>query len=164
MDSGQREVLIGTYADGPAKLREAVAEAPEAMRKWRPEAGEFSVHEVGVHCADSETNSHGRIRFLVAEDDATIFGYDPDAWARKFSYHDHPLDAALLTVAAVRANTVPILRRMSDADWASAGTHTESGAYTAEDWLRTYAAHLEQHTLQVQGVVSAWKAAGRPQA
>ncbi len=163
MDSGQREVLIGTYAAGPAKLRAAVAEAPEAMRKWRPQAGEFSVHEVGVHCADSETNSHGRIRFLVAEDDATIFGYDPDAWARKFSYHDHPLDAALLTVAAVRANTVPILRRMSDADWASAGTHTESGAYTAEDWLRTYAAHLEQHTLQVQGVVSAWKAAGRPQ-
>lgn len=163
MDSGQRDVLIGTYENGPAKLRAAVAEAPEAMRKWRPEAGEFSVHEVGVHCADSETNSHGRIRFLVAEDDATIFGYDPDAWARKFSYHDHPLDAALLTVEAVRANTVPILRRMSDADWASAGTHTESGSYTAEDWLRTYAAHLEQHTLQVQGVISAWKAAGRPQ-
>ncbi len=163
MDSVQRDVLIGTYADGPAKLRAAVAEAPEAMRKWRPEAGEFSVHEVGVHCADSETNSHGRIRFLVAEDDATIFGYDPDAWARKFSYHDHPLDAALLTVEAVRANTAPILRRMSDADWASAGTHTESGAYTAEDWLRTYAAHLEQHTLQVRGVVSAWKASGRPQ-
>ena len=163
MDSGQREVLIQTYADGPAKLRAAVAEAPEAMRKWRPEAGEFSVHEVAVHCADSETNSHGRIRYLVAEDDATILGYDPDAWAQKFSYHDHPLDAALLTVEAVRANTVPILRRMSDADWASTGTHTESGAYTAEDWLRTYAAHLEQHTLQVQGVVAAWEAAGRPQ-
>ncbi len=163
MNSGQREVLIQTYADGPAKLRAAVAEAPEAMRKWRPEAGEFSVHEVAVHCADSETNSHGRIRYLVAEDDATISGYDPDAWAQKFSYHDHPLDAALLTVEAVRANTVPILRRMSDADWASAGTHSESGAYTAEDWLRTYAAHLEQHTLQVQGVIAAWEAAGRPQ-
>ena len=156
-------MLIQTYGDGPAKLQAAVAEAPEAMRKWRPEAGEFSVHEVGVHCADSETNSHGRIRYLVAEDNATIIGYDPDGWARKFAYHDLPLEAALLTVEAVRANTVPILRRMSEEDWASAGTHTESGAYTAEDWLRTYAAHLEEHTLQVQGVVSAWKAAGRPQ-
>ena len=163
MNSAQRDVLIQTYADGPTKLRAAVAEAPEAMRKWRPAAGEFSVHEVGVHCADSETNSHGRIRFLVAEDDATIFGYDPDAWARKFSYHDHPLDAALLTVEAVRANTVPILQRMSEADWASAGTHSESGSYTAEDWLRTYAAHLEQHVLQVRSVVAAWEAAGRPQ-
>ena len=163
MDSAQREVLIQTYGDGPAKLQAAVAEAPEAMRKWRPEAGEFSVHEVGVHCADSETNSHGRIRYLVAEDNATIIGYDPDGWARKFAYHDLPLEAALLTVEAVRANTVPILRRMSEEDWASAGTHTESGAYTAEDWLRTYAAHLEQHTLQVQSVVAAWESAGRPQ-
>ena len=163
MDSAQREVLIQTYGDGPAKLQAAVAEAPEAMRKWRPEAGEFSVHEVGVHCADSETNSHGRIRYLVAEDNATIIGYDPDGWARKFAYHDLPLEAALLTVEAVRANTVPILRRMSEEDWASAGTHTESGAYTAEDWLRTYAAHLEEHTLQVQGVVAAWEAAGQPQ-
>ena len=156
-------MLIQTYGDGPAKLQAAVAEAPEAMRKWRPEAGEFSVHEVGVHCADSETNSHGRIRYLVAEDNATIIGYDPDGWARKFAYHDLPLEAALLTVEAVRANTVPILRRMSEEDWASAGTHTESGAYTAEDWLRTYAAHLEEHTLQVQGVVAAWEAAGQPQ-
>ena len=127
MDSAQREVRIQTYADGAAKLRAAVAEAPQSMRKWRPEAGEFSVHEVAVHCADSETNSHGRIRYLVAEDNATILGYDPDAWARKFAYHDHPLDAALLAVEAVRANTVPILRRMSDEDWASGGTHSESG-------------------------------------
>ncbi|HEY5624913.1 MAG TPA: DinB family protein, partial [Dehalococcoidia bacterium] len=77
--------------------------------------------------------------------------------------HDHPLDAALLAVEAVRANTVPILRRMSDEDWASTGTHTESGPYTAENWLRTYAAHLEQHVMQVQGVSAAWEAAGRPQ-
>jgi len=163
VDSAQRDVLIQTYADGAAKLRAAVDEAAEAMRKWRPEAGEFSVHEVVVHCADSETNSHGRIRYLVAEDNATIFGYDPDVWARKFSYHDHPLDAALLAVEAVRANTVPILRQMSEEDWASAGTHSESGRYTAEDWLRTYAAHLEQHVLQVRGVIAAWEAAGRPQ-
>ncbi len=163
MDSAQRDVLIQTYADGAAKLRAAVGEAPEAMRKWRPEAGEFSVHEVVVHCADSETNAHGRIRYLVAEDNATIFGYDPDAWARKFAYHDHPLEAALLTVEAVRANTVPILRLMSDEDWASAGRHSESGPYTAEDWLRTYAGHLEQHVLQVRGVVAAWEAAGKPQ-
>ncbi len=163
MDSAQREVLIQTYAEGPAKLRAAVEAAPESMRKWRPEAGEFSVHEVAVHCADSETNSHGRIRFLVAEDNATVFGYDPDVWARKFSYHDHPLEAALLTVDAVRANTVPILRRMSEEDWASEGTHSELGAYSAEQWLRNYAAHLEQHTPQALGVIAAWEAAGRPQ-
>jgi hypothetical protein len=162
VDSSERETLIGAYAAGPARLRAAMAAAPEGMRRWRPAEDEFSVHEIAVHCADSETNSHGRIRYLVAEDNATITGYDPDNWARKFAYHDHPLEAALLTVEAVRANTVPILRRFTEADWASSGTHTESGAYTAEDWLRIYAAHLEDHAAQVERVVAAWEAAGRP--
>ncbi|MEX1193717.1 MAG: DinB family protein [Dehalococcoidia bacterium] len=162
MDKAKRKGLIQTYAHGPAKLKAAVAAAAEAMRKWRPGPGEFSVHEIVVHCADSETNSHGRIRYLVAEENPTIFGYDPDNWARKFSYHDHPLDASMLTVEAVRANTVPILERMSEADWAAAGTHSESGRYSAEQWLEIYAAHLEDHTLQVRRAVAAWEAAGHP--
>jgi hypothetical protein len=162
MDAAQREALIQTYTAGPARLRAAVEAAPAQMRKWRPSPDEFSVHEVAVHCADSETNSHGRIRYLVAEDNPTIFGYDPDGWARKFAYPDHPLDAALLTVEAVRANTVPILRRLTEEDWAASGTHSESGTYSAEDWLKIYAAHLEEHTQQVQAAIAAWEAAGRP--
>jgi hypothetical protein len=53
---------------------------------------------------------------------------------------------------------VPLLRGMSDADWAKAGRHTESGPYSAEDWLRVYAAHLEGHARQIEGNIEAWKA------
>jgi hypothetical protein len=158
MNREERAELIERYAAGPARLRGALNNAPEEMRKWRPEPGEFSVHEIVCHCADSETNSYSRIRYLVAEDNATIIGYDPDAWARKFDYTNHPLDAALLTVEAVRGNTAPVLRRLTDEEWAKAGTHTESGRYTADDWLRIYAAHCHEHAEQIAGVVSAWKA------
>ena len=158
MDKKEREKLIGRYADGAGRLREALAKAPERMRKWRPAPGEFSVHEVIVHCADSETNSHGRIRYLMTEDNATIIGYDTDVWAATFDYLDHPLDAALLTVEAVRANTVPLLRRAPDSAWARAGTHTESGPYSAEDWLRIYAAHCHDHAEQIERVIEAWTA------
>jgi hypothetical protein len=158
VDSKERERLIGRYADGPGRLREALAKAPERMRRWRPEPGEFSVHEVIVHCADSETNSHGRIRYLMSEDNATIIGYDTDVWAAAFDYQNHPLDAAMLTVEAVRANTVPILRRAPDSAWAKAGTHTESGRYSAEDWLRIYSAHCHDHAEQIEHVIEAWTA------
>ena len=30
---------------------------------------------------------------------------------------------------------------MSEEDWVREGWHTESGRYTVEDWLKTYAAH-----------------------
>ena len=160
MNKAERGELIDRYLDGPAQLRAALEEAPETMRKWQPEPGEFSVHEIIVHCADSETNSHGRIRYLVNEKNATIIGYDPGEWAKTFDYLNHPIEPALLTVEAVRANTVPILLKLSDAQWAKSGTHTESGPYSVEDWLTIYAAHCHDHADQIRNVIGAWEDAG----
>ena len=39
---------------------------------------------------------------------------------------------------------------MKDDDWARAGTHSESGRYTAEDWLTIYAAHAHNHAAQIR--------------
>ena len=155
-----RQELIERYACGPQRLRQALAGAPEEMRKWRPAPGAFSVHEIVCHCADSETNDHGRIRYLVAEKEPVILAYDQDNWAASLEYHAHPLDAALATIDAVRANTVPLLQRLSEKAWASEGTHTESGPFSAADWLRTCAVHLDEHADQLQAVVAAWHAAG----
>lgn len=163
LNSAGRQLLIEQYEKGPAELESALSHAPESMRKWRPEPSEFSVHEIIVHCADSETNSHGRIRYVLAEENAQIVGYDPGHWATRFNYADHPLEPALETVKAVRANTVPILRRLTEGDWAKAGTHSEHGAgYSAELWLKIYAEHCREHAAQIDATVAAWRAAGEP--
>lgn len=159
MTPAERESCIKRYEEGPALLAAALADTPREALQWRPAPGKWSVHEVIVHCADSESNSHMRIRYLVAETSPTIVGYDQDRWAASMDYHAHPLAPAMATVAAVRANTVPLLRRMRDQDWARMGRHTESGAYGAEDWLRTYAEHLEVHTRQIRRNLEAWKQA-----
>ena len=158
LDRSEREALIGRYANGPARLKAALAAVPTEAMTWRPAAGEWSAHEVVCHCADSETKSHGRIRSLVAEQDPMLVGYDQDQWAIALDYHAHPLAPALATVEAVRANTTALIRRLPDAAWARAGTHTESGRYTAEDWLRIYAEHLEIHADQIEKNVAAWRA------
>ena len=36
-----------------------------------------------------------RIRYLLAEPEPLIVGYDQDAWARLFDYHAQPLEASL---------------------------------------------------------------------
>jgi hypothetical protein len=158
MSREERQSLVEQYARGPVLLREALAGAPKEALQWRPAAGKWSVHEVVVHCADSESNAALRIRYLLAEKDPLIVGYDQDAWARVFDYHAQPLEGALVVAAAARDRTVPILRAMTDDDWAKAGRHTESGAYSAEDWLRIYAAHLEGHARQIERNVQAWTA------
>jgi hypothetical protein len=158
MSREEREALVIQYARGPGRIQEALTRVPKEALQWRPGPGKWSAHEVVVHCADSETNAAMRLRYLIAEKEPLIVGYDQDAWARLFDYHAQPVEESLAATAAARARTVPLLRAMAEADWAKEGRHTESGRYTAEDWLRIYAAHLEGHAGQIERNVEAWKA------
>jgi len=159
LSATERETLIDQYARGGERLREAFGRVPEEARQWRPGPGRWSVHEVVVHCADSETNVALRLRYLLAEKDPVIVGYDQEEWARRFDYHELPLEPALAAVVAVRAHTVPILRSLREEDWLREGRHTESGRYTTEDWMRIYAEHLEKHAGQIERNLAAWTAA-----
>ena len=154
----ERARLIQQYADGPARLKAALAKVPAGALTWRPAPGEWSAHEVVCHCADSETNGSARIRYLVAEKEALLLGYDQDSWAVVFDYHRHPLEPALALVEAIRANTTALIRRLPAGAWTREGRHTESGRYTAEDWLTIYADHLEGHARQIESNVAAWHA------
>ena len=84
LTAAEREALIQRYADGPARLKAALAAVPPEATQWRPKPGEWSAHEVIVHCADSETNAAARIRYVVAEKDPVVLGYDEAEWARRF--------------------------------------------------------------------------------
>lgn len=161
--TSSRQDRIRQYAEGPAKLRQALAKVPPEAMKWRPAPGKWSVHEIIIHCADSETNAHMRVRYLLAEKEPTIVGYDQDEWARSLNYHDLPLEPALATIEAVRANTVPLLRGLSEAAWQRSGHHTEYPAspYGMEKWLETYSSHLDVHCKGIERNIEAWKGARR---
>ncbi len=145
-----RDALIARYAAGPPLLRATLARVPADRMHRRPSPDEWSPHEIAIHCADSETNASLRIRYLVGERAPVIMGYDEHGWATALDYAGHPLEPALAVVDAVRANTAALIRRLPEAAWTRAGTHTESGPYSAEDWLRIYAAHLEEHAAQIE--------------
>ena len=158
MTAAERQALIARYADGVRQFEEALATVPAEAMQWRPAPNKWSAHEVAVHCADSETNGAMRIRFLVGESKPTLLGYDQDAWTRTFDYHNYPLDVARAQVQAVRRYTHEMIRRLPESAWSREGTHTEVGRYTAEDWLRIYAEHLEVHASQIRRNVDAWRA------
>ena len=161
MDATERRHLIDQYAEGPARLRAALAAAPAEALTWRPAPDEWSVHEIVCHCADAEALVATRIRMLVADREPLIVGIDQDAWTATLDYHGLPLETALAAVEATRAHTVAELRRLPDEAWTREGHHTETGRYAATDWLRIYAPHLHDHARQIDDNVAAWTARRR---
>jgi hypothetical protein len=139
MDRAERARLIEMYAAGYDEVMAALDGITE--REWdiAEAPGEWSPRQVVHHLGESEMNSALRIRTLIAEEHATIMGYDQDRWATNLHY-DRPVGPSLDAFRAARAVTAPLLLLMSDADWQRSGTHTGYGPMTAETWLEWYGA------------------------
>lgn len=148
MDDNERRMLIERYREGIDVLEAALAKVGPNGLDAREEQGEWSPREIVHHLADSEMTSAIRLRLLLAEDSPTIVGYDEGEFARKLFY-SRPIEASLAAVRAARETTAQILERIDEKDWARTGTHTESGSYGVEDWLRIYARHAHDHAEQI---------------
>jgi hypothetical protein len=149
MNAAEREALIDQYEDGFRAISAALEEISEAELAAREAPGEWSPREIVHHLADSEMTSAVRLRLLIAQDAPTLLGYDQEAFVRQL-YSDRPIEPSLAAFAAARAATTPILRRLSEEQWRRAGTHSESGSYSVEDWLRIYSGHAHDHAVQIR--------------
>jgi hypothetical protein len=150
----ERLSLLARYREGAHVLAAAVAGLTDDELDIRPPDGGWTPRQVAHHCADSELMSAIRLRRLLAEDRPVIAGYDEPEFARRLHY-DRPVEASLAAVRAARATCAEILERIGEEDWAREGTHTESGRYRMEDWLRIYADHCHDHAAQVRRAVAA---------
>src|SRR5918994_3667226 len=137
MNAAEREELIDQYGDGFRAVSAALEAITDTELESREAPGEWSPREIVHHLADSEMTSAIRLRLLIAQDAPTLLGYDQEAFVRNL-YPDRPIGPSLAAFEAARAATAPILRRLSEEQWRRAGTHSESGRYTVEDWLRIY--------------------------
>ena len=108
----------------------------------------WSARQVIHHMADSEAQSYSRLRRVVAEPEGSLIqGYDESAWAQceALGYASAPVENAIAVYAAVRASSLDLLKRLTEADLEKSGVHTEAGKYTVDRWLTTYTKHPHDH-------------------
>jgi hypothetical protein len=127
----------------------ALEGATDAELDARPGPGKWTAREIVHHLADSEMTSAIRLRLLVAEENAAIRGYDEKTFAKRLHY-DRPIASSLLAFQAARSATGDLLDRMTDADFAKQGTHSEHGSYGVDRWLEIYADHAHTHADQIR--------------
>jgi len=149
VDTDTRRRLIEKYKDGYRAVSDALREISESELDARPAPGKWSARDIVHHLADSEMTSALRLRRLIAEDCPAIQGYDQDQFSRRL-YYDRPIQASLDAFRGARHTTAEILERMTEAEWAREGTHSESGRYTVDRWLEIYAEHAHTHADQIR--------------
>jgi len=148
MKADERAKLIERYRDGHRVVKDAMAGITEDELD-RSASNEWTPRQIAHHLADSEMMSAIRIRRLLTEDEPVIHGYDEAAFARILT-SDRPVEPSLEAMRWARETCAQLLERMTDEDWARVGTHTESGPYSAEDWLTIYAGHAHDHAEQIK--------------
>ena len=148
MDAQERKALVRQYRDG----HRAVVEALRGLKDDeldRSASNEWTPRTIVHHLADSEMTSAIRLRRLIAEDHPLIQGYDEAQFASRLTT-DRPIEPSLEAMRWARESTAQILERLTDDDWLRAGTHSESGPYSVEDWLTIYANHGHDHAKQIE--------------
>ncbi|MCB0119976.1 MAG: DinB family protein, partial [Anaerolineales bacterium] len=114
MDTKERNEKIELYGRGHDMLLQTLKDIPQKMWTFKPAPTEWSVHEILVHLADSESNAALRARKLIVEPGGMLMGYDQDVWAVELNYHDQSWEDAMEVVRLVRKTTYELLKKQPD--------------------------------------------------
>jgi hypothetical protein len=158
MDPQERNEKIELYGKGFDMLVEILKDIPREMWQFKPGSTEWSIHEVIIHLADSETNAALRARKLIVEPGGTLMGYDQAAWATALNYHDQDLQDALDVVRLARKTTYQLLKKQPEDVFDHIVVHPEyTEPYTFENWLDIYSAHIPVHVEQIMNNYKLWR-------
>ena len=149
---------IEEYGRGFDLLTTALAEVPEDAWEFRPEPTEWSVHEIIVHMADSESMAALRARKLIVEPGSSLMAYEEPKWADALNYREQSYEDALQVIKFARQTTYHLLKTLPDEVFTHSVVHPEfDEPYTFESWLNIYARHIPDHIEQLKNNVRVWK-------
>ena len=158
MNSEERNEKTELYGRGYDLLMAALDKVPQEAMHFKPEPKEWSVHEVIIHLADSESIAAQQARMMVAEPGKTVMAYDPDAWADNLRYRDANADEALELLKLARAFTYRWFKSLPEEAFAlSAEYPGDEEPYVLDDLLKIYSGHIPSHIEQIENNIKLWK-------
>lgn len=144
-----RQAQLERFRTGFQDVQDALAGITPDELDRRPPGSDWTAREIAHHLADSEATAYVRLRRLIAEDNPVIPGYDEEEFARRLHYQ-RPIEPSLDVLRAVREASLQLLESLTPEEWERSGTHSDSGPYSVDDWLRIYAGHSHDHADQIR--------------
>jgi DinB superfamily len=160
--------LVGLVGDeDPAEVqataadawRELIREAGASIAE-RPEPDEWSVLECLGHAADAELVAASRYRWILAQDEPPLVGYDQDLWVDRLRHGQDDPEELLATFEALRRANLALWARSHEDERARVGVHSERGPESYELTFTMIAGHDRFHLDQARRVIAAIRSPG----
>jgi DinB family protein len=162
MNKDERLEKIELYRQGYGLLGAALTEIPREAWDFKPSPADWSVHEIIVHMADSESMAALRARKLIVEPGSTLMGYEEAKWAAALKYEKQDTDDALQVIKLARITTYHLLRSLPEQVFKHTVHHPDyAEPYTFDTWLNIYSKHIPDHIEQIRNNLKVWQSTRR---
>lgn len=131
------------------KLKMLAREAGNHLYQ-QPRPGEWSVGQVIAHLADAEIAMSGRYRWILAQDEPPLVGYDQDLWVERLHDEEDSVEDLIELFDTLRKANVALWRRSSPEQRARFGIHSERGPESYDLCFRMIAGHDRLHLGQIR--------------
>lgn len=157
---GYQQHLLGLLGDddpahaqaGAPKEWQTVVDLAGPNLHVSPAEGEWSVFGCLAHALDAEIVVSGRYRWIVAEQEPPLLGYDQDLWVQGLHADPEAEGAAdlLATLTALRQANVAMWQRSTEQERERFGVHGERGPESYDLTFRMIAGHDRFHLRQAR--------------
>jgi hypothetical protein len=137
--------LIEEYVACGPRLRQAVAGLSPEELTARPGPGDWSILELVIHLADSDSIAIDRMKRMLIEDDPALLYADETAYVRLLASHEQSLEDALILFEVGRRQFARVLRALPDEAFDRRGTHNRRGVLTVGGSVKDYIEHVDHH-------------------
>ncbi len=144
----------------PNELRQRLQGLGDAALRYKPTPSEWSVVEIVGHYGDIEAQWAGRIRQVLAAEQPTFPGFNPDATVEQQRYQEKQLPALLAAFAERRGELVEFARGLRPAQVERSGIHPVRGPITVAGALIILANHDQMHLRQIEANLEQHAAGG----
>lgn len=141
----------------PTLFQSELAALPDALARFRPAPGEWSINEVLGHLIEAEKRGFaGRIQRILVEAHHVCQGWDPNQVAQARHDNDQSTNALLAEFVALREQSVALVLGVQPDQLTRSGHHPSVGELSISDLLYEWLYHDRNHLKQIESNIMAW--------
>ncbi len=149
--------LLTRFSGGHRQLVKQLYYVPEQAIHYKPTPETWSISDIIVHLADSETYGFIRAKKIIAESGESVTVYNQQIWADHLFYNQMNYLDALELIRLLRKNLYNVLKLLSPETWQNYVYHPETGKITLFQWIQSNIDHVDVHAEQIHQNHEDWK-------